>query len=246
MSRSSTGKNQQSSQLAANQAAQASDRSSEAGAITGYNAAVAGESPSIQQAQGDVNAIAPAINQEQSDVNAIAATPGYTPDEIAKMKSSDAGKMHATYGNEIEALKRDAANQGGNSAGLYDRVAQAAQARGIATTGAANDVEARAADANLAGRRLVPGMQRGVVADTGSMAGAQGNITGQLAGQATQQFAPVNTYQSDINSLTGADTSSINSRMGIENQPTFWQQAALGAINNASKAAASWGGKPGG
>jgi hypothetical protein len=286
MPRSNTGQNQEASQLAANQAQAAKDAAAVDTSVTNAEGLVANETGSINQSQQDVNNMAGsiagvqgsvdkqqgsvnnqqgavnnqqgAVNQEQSDVNALTQTPGYTDDEIAKMKTGVAGQVNADFGGASTQAASAAAQQGGNSAGLASNLTQNAQQEALGEETGSLNVDQTAATAAMKGRAAIPGLQAGVVSGQGqvvqgqgavtqgqagvtqgagqvvgenaAVAGEQNAITGAEANQANQTLAPANIYQSGSNALTGDNTSLINTQQNIDAQPTFWQKAALGAI----------------
>jgi hypothetical protein len=202
------------------------------GSISQAQDYVTGLTPSIQQGQTDVNAESQSIGaqsdaaaQQQADVNAFQQTPGYTDAEIGAMDANAAGQIHGEYGDEMTQLKANAATQGGNDAGLSSQLASATQQRALATEQGAQNVAVTAANADLAGRQLIPGMQgaaagteAGVVGSQNTQASGQSGITGQLSNQATQQGAITGQIGNEA-SAQGAVTGQEATQAGLEYQP---------------------------
>ena len=232
------------------------------GSVDKQQGSVNNQQGSVNNQQGAVNNQQGAVNQEQSDVNALTQTPGYTDDEIAKMKTGVAGQVNADFGGASTQAASAAAQQGGNSAGLASNLTQNAQQEALGEETGSLNVDQTAATAAMKGRAAIPGLQAGVVSGQGqvvqgqgavtqgqagvtqgagqvvgenaAVAGEQNAITGAEANQANQTLAPANIYQSGSNALTGDNTSLINTQQNIDAQPTFWQKAALGALGNAN------------
>jgi len=131
---------------------------------------------SVDQQQGSVNRQQGAVDKQQSYVDALGAHPGYSDAEVAAMKANAAGQTHAAYGGAIDAIKQGSANSGGN-AGEYTQLGQLAQNRAIAANSGANNIDAKAADAALQERELLPGQQAGVVGSQGQVTQGQQGVT---------------------------------------------------------------------
>lgn len=167
-------------------------------------------------AAADRSARDKSVNATTAATDKLEATPGFTPMEMAGMRTRNAAVVGGAFEGAEDQIARNAAATGHeNDSGIYSQIKQLAGAK--ARMEQSGDLDYQLANANRSAdtRRMIPGLR----------------------------FNPAAVYAGSASNLAGVNGSMINGRMSADAQPTFGQSLALGLVDSAGKVGAAYAGK---